>query len=150
MLAKQRELPATLTADDLYGDAEPCLRALARDGWRIVVGGNQPTWFQPLVEQLGLPVDLVTSSGELGAAKPSPAFFTRVAAKAGVAPEACVHVGDRVDNDVVGALQAGLTAVHVRRGPWGHLHAEDPALQHPRAHQVAGLDALPSLLRSLR
>jgi hypothetical protein len=27
-----------------------------------------------------------------------------------------------VDNDVDPALRAGMVAVHVRRGPWGHLH----------------------------
>lgn len=150
MAAKQRDQPATLGTDDLYPDAEPCLRELAADGWQVVVGGNQPAWFQTLVEQLDLPVDLVTSSGELGAAKPSAEFFTAMARRAGVAPQACVHVGDRVDNDVVGALGVGMTVVHLRRGPWGYLHANDPALEHTRAHQIDGLDALPGLLRSLR
>ena len=116
----------------------------------MVVGERSRMRFQPLVEQLGLPVDIVTSSGELGAAKPSPDFYRAVAARAGVAPSSCVHVGDRVDNDVVGALAAGMTAVHLRRGPWGHLHAEDGALEHPRAHRIGGLDELPALLRSLR
>ena len=31
------------------------------------------------------------------------------------------YVGDRVDNDVLPALAAGMIAVHVRRGPWGYL-----------------------------
>ena len=150
MAAKQRDVPATLGAENLYPDAEPCLRAVAAEGWQVIVGGNQPSWFQSLVEQLRLPVDIVTSSGELGAAKPSAAFFLAVADRADVLPAACVHVGDRVDNDVIGALAAGMTAIHLRRGPWGHLHADDAALSHPRAHQIAGLDELPALLRSLR
>ncbi len=148
--AKQRELPAALGIDDLYADAVPCLRAVADDGWQVIVGGNQPATFQVLVEALDLPVDRVTSSGELGVAKPDPAFFTAVAARAGVEPSACVHVGDRIDNDVVGALASGMTAVHLRRGPWGHLYADDPALRHDHAHQIAGLGELPALLRSLR
>ena len=32
------------------------------------------------------------------------------------------YVGGRVDNDVRPALEA-VAAVHVRRGPWGHLFA---------------------------
>jgi HAD superfamily hydrolase (TIGR01509 family) len=143
---KQAELPASLDGGDLYPDAVSALRAVADDGWQVVVGGNQPEWFQGQVEQLALPVDLVVSSGALGAAKPAAEFFHRVAAAAGVAPEACVHVGDRVDNDVVAAQAAGMTAVHVRRGPWGHLFADDPAVQH----QIDDLTELVPLLRSLR
>gem|GEM_PF-5335435 len=44
----------------------------------------------------------------------------------------------------------GLTAVHLRRRPWGMLWADDPALSHPRAHQLSSLVDLPILLRSLR
>jgi HAD superfamily hydrolase (TIGR01509 family) len=135
-----------LSAADLYDDAVPCLAALRDDGWRIVVGGNQPAAVQRLIEDLALPVDLVVSSGGLGAAKPDREFFVRAAAAAGVEVSDCVHVGDRVDNDVVAAASAGMTAVHVRRGPWGLLHAGDPRIEH----QVTSLLQLPDLLRSLR
>ena len=141
---------AELAAVDLYGDALPCLAAVRADGWRVVVGGNQPATFQRLVERLDLPVDLITSSGELGAAKPSPEFFRRLADRAGVTPRECVHVGDRVDNDVVAAHAAGMTPVHLRRGPWGVLHAEEPVLGELGVPRLDGLAALPALLRSLR
>ncbi|MBK5306480.1 MAG: HAD family hydrolase [Frankiaceae bacterium] len=135
-----------LDASDLYPDALECLLALRADGWRIVVGGNQPASFQQLVEALSLPVDLVVSSGGLGVAKPDPGFFEAAAAAAGVGVADCVHVGDRVDNDIVAARAAGMTPVHVRRGPWGILHADDPAIDH----QVRSLSELPALLRTLR
>ena len=132
----------------LYPDARPCLEALRADGWRLVVGGNQPVAFQRLVEGLDLPVDVVTSSGELGAEKPSPEFYRRIAERAGAVPEQCVHVGDRVDNDVVAARAAGMTAVHLRRGPWGVL--QDDEVARGEARQLDALSALPDLLRSLR
>lgn len=132
----------------LYPDALPCLRALREDGWRLVVGGNQPVAFQRLVEQIGLPVDLVTSSGELGAEKPSPEFYRRIAQRAGATPQECVHVGDRLDNDVVAARVAGMTAVHLRRGPWGVLQ-DDPGVRGD-APQLDALAPLPELLRALR
>lgn len=135
-----------LSADDLYPDALPCLTALAADGWRIVLGGNQPATAQQSVESLGLPADLVVSSDGLGAAKPSAEFFVRAAAAAGVRVDDCVHVGDRVDNDVVAARAAGMTPVHVRRGPWGILHADDPRIDR----QVTSLADVPRLLRELR
>ena len=133
---------------DLYPDVVDCLQALRSAGWRVVVGGNQPGHVQQLVTELELPVDLVTSSGELGVEKPDPEFFRRLAGRAGAAPEQCVHVGDRVDNDVVAARAAGLTAVHLRRGPWGVLHADDPALTG--VPQLDGLAELPGLLDELR
>jgi len=51
------------------------------------------------------------------------------------------YVGDRVDNDVEPALAAGIDAVHVRRGPWGHLH--DPPAE---AISVQSLGELPGAL----
>jgi FMN phosphatase YigB (HAD superfamily) len=131
---------------DLYPDAEPCLRALRDEGWRVVVGGNQPVAVQELIERHGLPVDAIVSSGGLGVAKPDPGFFVAAAAAVGADVSECVHVGDRVDNDVVAARAAGMTPVHVRRGPWGVLHGDDPAIDL----QVSSLLELPDLLRALR
>jgi HAD superfamily hydrolase (TIGR01549 family) len=135
-----------LTADDLYPDAMPALHALRDDGWQIVVGGNQPAAIERLVVELGLPVDVVVSSGGLGVEKPNAGFFVAAAAAVGAAVAECVHVGDRVDNDVVAARAAGMTPVHVRRGPWGLLHADDPAVDL----QVRSLSELPALLEQLR
>lgn len=134
------------SAVDLYPDALPCLHALRDDGWQLVVGGNQPAAFQARVEQLDLPVDRVVSSGRLGIEKPDAGFFLAAAAATGVDVGDCVHVGDRVDNDIVAARAAGMTPVHVCRGPWGTLHADDPAIDL----QVRSLTELPALLRSLR
>ena len=134
----------TMAPLELYPDALPCLQALHAGGWRTVVGGNQPEVFQRLVEQLGLPVDLVTSSGELGAEKPSPEFYARLAVNAGARPEECVHVGDRADNDLAGAAAAGMTVVHLRRGPWALLHPPQGG------YGISSLAELPPLLGELR
>ena len=56
-------------------------------------------------------------------------------------PAEIAYVGDRVDNDVVPALAAGMVAVHVRRGPWGYLHEPPPA-----AIRVGSLAELPEAL----
>ena len=34
-------------------------------------------------------------------------------------PAAVAYVGDRVDNDVLPSIAAGMRAVWLRRGPWG-------------------------------
>lgn len=129
----------------LYPDARACLQAVHGAGLTVVVGGNQPAAFQRLVERLDLPVDVVTSSGSLGVEKPDPGFYRAVADLAGVHPAACVHVGDRLDYDVVPALAAGMRAVWLRRGPWALLQAR--RLGDGGAHAVIDtLAALPPLL----
>jgi HAD superfamily hydrolase (TIGR01549 family) len=109
--------------DDFYPDALPCLASLRGRGVRVGAVGNTPAASEELLRDR---VDFSGSSGRWGVEKPSPAFFERVAAEAHAEPAEIAYVGDRVDNDVEPALAAGMVAVHLRRGPWGHLH-EPPA-----------------------
>ena len=58
------------------------------------------------------------------------------------------YVGDRVDNDILPAVEAGMIAVFIRRGPWGFLHAQWPEAQ--RAHlRIDSLTELPEALDRL-
>lgn len=125
--------------DDLYGDALPALQALRAAGYRLAVMANQPVEAMPFLRTL--PVDRVATSAGWGVAKPDPAFFRRVAEEVGAAPERIAYVGDRVDNDVLPARRAGMLAVHLRRGPWGVLHADWPeaAQAHVRLTSLHGL-----------
>jgi HAD superfamily hydrolase (TIGR01509 family) len=133
------EPPAsTWNEDDFYPDALPCLDRLRAAGLRVGAVGNTPASTEEL---LRAHVDFVGSSGRWGIEKPSAAFFERVAAQAGVAATELAYVGDRVDNDIEPALAAGMTAIHVRRGPWGHLQ-EPPAT----AIRIRSLDELPRAL----
>ena len=111
---------------DLYDDVRPCLSALHRSGRRVVIAGNQPPEARAALEAMQLDVDAILISDELGAQKPSAAFFAAVAEAAGVEPSEIAYVGDRLDNDVLPARRAGMRTVLLRRGPWGHLHAERP------------------------
>ena len=102
-----------------------------------------------MVQRFGIPLDLVGMSAEWGLQKPDPAFFARVARELGLAPERIAYVGDRLDNDVRPAKAAGMTAVFLRRGPWGWIQAgrDDP----PEADIVIdSLDELSEALRALR
>ena len=70
-------------------------------------------------------VDFVGSSERWGVEKPTAGFFERIVEEAGAPAGGILYVGDRVDNDVVPALAAGLRAVRVRRG--AHAEVESPA-----------------------
>ena len=107
--------------DDLYPDVRAALAQVRSSGRLVGVAGNQTPAMEEWARSAGLPVDLVTSSASLGVRKPDPAFFQRLVALADVRPAEVAYVGDRVDNDVLPALHAGLVAFHLRRGPWGRL-----------------------------
>jgi HAD superfamily hydrolase (TIGR01662 family) len=110
---------------DLYPDAVPCLAALRDRGLRVGLAGNQSETLERWTRET-LEVSVIGSSASWGVRKPDPAFFARMLAEAGCAPEELAYVGDRVDNDVVPARAVGLVAVHVRRGPWGRLQQAPP------------------------
>ena len=80
------------------------------------------------------------------AEKPSPEFFARVVAEAECAPAAVAYVGDRLDNDVLPAVEAGMTGGFLKRGPWGWLHAGSPEA----ARATLRIDALSELSGALR
>jgi FMN phosphatase YigB (HAD superfamily) len=114
---------------DLYPDALSCLATLRAAGLRVGVAGNQHASVEAWLRQRLEPDDLIASSGAWGVEKPSPAFFAKLIELANEAPEAIAYVGDRVDNDVVPAADAGLVTVFVRRGPWGEVHARWPGVE---------------------
>jgi FMN phosphatase YigB (HAD superfamily) len=119
------EPPAsTWEAGDVYPDALACLDELRAGGLRTGAVGNTPAEAEELLRGH---VDFVGSSGRWGIEKPAAAFFERIVSETGLPAGEVAYVGDRVDNDVVPALRAGMVAVHVRRGPWGHLHEPPPA-----------------------
>lgn len=69
-------------------------------------------------------IDAIVTSRDFGIAKPDPAIYAEGARRLGVALDATVMVGDRLDTDVAGALNAGIPGI------W---------LRHPGAVQIPGI-----------
>jgi HAD superfamily hydrolase (TIGR01509 family) len=128
-------------ADDLYPDARPALQALHGAGFQIGLAANQPAAAALTLERCDLVYDWLLISDLERVAKPDPAFFALVVRRTGLPPERIAYVGDRVDNDVLPAAAAGLRAVHLRRGPWGVIHARDQAVGRAEL-QTDRLDAV--------
>jgi len=124
--------------EDWYPDAEACLGRLRDAGYRVAAVGNTPAFVERTLAER---VEVLGSSESWGVAKPARRFFELVADRLALPPAKIAYVGDRVDNDVVPALAAGLVAVHVRRGPWGYLQ-KAPA----EAVRIASLEELPEAL----
>jgi HAD superfamily hydrolase (TIGR01549 family) len=105
---------------DLYPDARSSIAALREAGHRIAIVANQPAPRAAQLRAIGIEAEVMAMSDEMGVWKPDPAFFARALALMGSPdPASVAYVGDRVDNDVLPAIGAGMRAVWLRRGPWG-------------------------------
>ncbi len=70
--------------------------------------GGHPGW--------GAWIRGVTSSPELGVAKPDPRIFRRALERARVAPSEALHAGDSFACDVEGTRAVGMRAAWLHRG----------------------------------
>jgi HAD superfamily hydrolase (TIGR01509 family) len=133
---------------DFYPDALTCLAQLRARGYRVGLVGNQPEAAEAALAEAGVVADFIASSARWGVEKPSPAFFERVVETAGCPASQIAYVGDRLDNDVLPARAAGMTAVFLRRGPWGVLQAGWPEVD--QAHiSIERLDQVIEVLKEL-
>ncbi len=59
-------------------------------------------------------IDAIVTSRDFGVAKPDPAIYAEGARRLGVPLDETVMVGDRLDTDVAGALNAGIPGIWLR------------------------------------
>lgn len=124
-----------------FPDVAPALRALRARGTALVVCSNWDVSLHEVLAVTGLAplLDAVVTSAEVGASKPDPRPFAVALERAGgVDPAQSVHVGDSVEEDVAGAMAAGVRPVLIDR---------DGTLTAPVGVPVLpSLDGLPALL----
>ncbi len=146
---RERGFAETFEAADFYPDAIPCLRDLKSRGLTIGLSGNQPAQAETVLLEMGLPVDVIASSSSWGFEKPDPQFFQKIVEITKLEPSEIAYVGDRLDNDVRPAQEAGLVSVFIRRGPWGFLHANRPEISKVDV-RLESLTELPDRLEQWR
>jgi putative hydrolase of the HAD superfamily len=102
-----------------FPDVAPALRAIHEAGIVVCVGSNFDGRLRQVVRgipELNWAVDTLVVSSEVGFRKPHPTFFQAVCQRLGLAPRQVLCVGDDLENDVRGALRAGLSAMLLDRG----------------------------------
>lgn len=125
-----------------FPEAVATVRALRGLGIRVGVLTNGPSGFQRRkleVSGLGPELDAIAISEELGVAKPEREAFDKALALLETGAEETAMVGDSLENDVLGAMNAGLAAA-----VWmpGRRTGELPA----GAHLARELTEVPRLL----
>ncbi len=103
----------------LYDDVAPTLRELRSRGYRLGIISNWDRRLRRIAEDLGLTamIDALIVSSEAGVRKPHPRIFEAALAALEVRPEEAVHVGDVPEEDIDGAVRAGIRPVLMRRDP---------------------------------
>lgn len=103
----------------LYDDALPALQHLAARFPVVALSNGNAD-----VHRVGLGAHFhaSVSAREQGCSKPDPRIFRAAAERAGVPPEAVLHIGDDPDHDVLGALAVGMQAAWLNRDgrEWPH------------------------------
>jgi putative hydrolase of the HAD superfamily len=101
-----------------YSDVPPVLNAFAEMGILVCVGSNFDGRLRGVVQglpELGSWIDSLVISSEVGYRKPHPLFFEAVCARLGLPGQRVLCVGDDLENDVRGAIRAGLSGVLLDR-----------------------------------
>jgi putative hydrolase of the HAD superfamily len=100
-----------------FDDAPDAIRFARGRGLRVIVASNWDVSLHEVLARVGLAqlVDGVVTSAEAGARKPAPAVFEQALRLAEAAPAEAMHVGDSIEEDVIGALRVGIEAVLLSR-----------------------------------
>ena len=134
-------------------EVRPMWEELRAEGVKVGVLSNTiwpRAWHRGFFERDGV-LDLIDGdvyTSEIAWTKPSPLAFRAAMDAVGVAdPRRCVYVGDRLFDDIWGARNAEMLAVHVPHslipvGQVGHTEGEPDAV-------VQSLAEIPTLLRTL-
>ena len=127
-----------------YPDVADTLQELRAGGCRLAVVSNWHSRLAAILSGLGLGDAFahVGTSAAVGFRKPHAAPFRAALAAVDVSPRQAVHVGDSLEEDIAGALRAGIAAVWC--GP------EAVAAGHATVATVSSVAELPALLAGQR
>jgi HAD superfamily hydrolase (TIGR01549 family) len=141
--------PENFGEEDLYPDVCPALSALRDAGYWVGIAGNQTVRAGTILRGLDLPADLITTSDDLGVAKPDVRFFAEVEGVTPVPADRTLYVGDRLDNDIRPAAAHGLHTALIRRGPWGIIQRHEPDADRVPTMRIDRLTELPARIAAL-
>jgi FMN phosphatase YigB (HAD superfamily) len=137
------------TPSDLYQDAKACITQLKESGAKIGIVANQPaTSVNSLKsDHLFELIDFLGISAIVGIEKPDIKIFELAIKELAVDPTKAIHIGNRIDTDVLPAKKLGMKTVWVRRGEAN----PDPSAEDLKQADITvnDLSNLPALIAAL-
>lgn len=123
-LEAKEELMAKATAlwkfsdADLYGDAKNCIEQMRAQGCAIGIVANQAATVVDSLTAHGITplIDFMGVSALVGLEKPNPEIFQQAMSALGCVPEQIIHIGNRLDTDVLPAQALGMRTAWILRG----------------------------------
>lgn len=115
----------------LYPEVEHTLSTLRSNGFRLVVLSNWDHRLKQTLKELHLDhfFEKIFISTQIGYAKPNPGAFQYVIDDLNIPAHAILHVGDTLEDDVLGAQQANIGAVCIdRRGRYKSIPDQIPII----------------------
>jgi putative hydrolase of the HAD superfamily len=106
------------TPEDLYQDSKACINEFKSMGVKIGIVANQPASVVNSLksDQIYDLIDFLGVSAIVGIEKPDKAIFELAIAKLATPAHETIHIGNRIDTDVIPAKSLGMKTVWVRRG----------------------------------
>ena len=137
------------TSDDLYPDAKECISAFKSQGIKIGLVANQPESSVESLKSDGIfeLIDFLGISAIVGIEKPDIKIFELAIKELAVDPSKVIHIGNRIDTDVIPAKKLGMKTVWVRRGEANPDPTDDDLKQADIT--VNDLSNLPALIAAL-
>ncbi|UCE14816.1 MAG: HAD family hydrolase [Candidatus Heimdallarchaeota archaeon] len=127
----------------LYEDVLPCLTRLKNYSLGIISDGEGEQQRRKLAfTEIDSFFTSIIISGEVSIRKPNPSLFKMSAKELNLALDEILYVGDLLENDALGALNAGMHGVLINRS--GSIHDESNILQ------ISKLTELPNIIETFR
>ena len=121
----------------LFQETIPMLEMVSKSYTVVAITNGNADVFKTAI---GAYFDLSIRADEAGMAKPDRGIFDLTWEKLGCQSSEVIHIGDSVENDVKGAINAGVTPI------WYNPDKEQNTL---RVNEVRTLSELPSMIRQL-
>lgn len=130
----REHLLANFDANHVFHNGMRELIAELRGKVKLGILANQPPECRSSLERRGVldSFEIVGISEELELYKPDPQLYSWGVEQAGISPEKCVMIGDRLDNDVVPAQSVGMKAIWLR---WDSSADETRPVDEPEYEQ---------------
>jgi HAD superfamily hydrolase (TIGR01549 family) len=103
---------------DLYEDAKNCLIEIKKSGCAIAIIANQAATVVDSLKRDGIAqyIDFMGVSALVGIEKPNPEIFIKALKALQVEPVNTIHIGNRLDTDVLPAQSLGMRTAWILRG----------------------------------